>query len=335
MRSENHFNTHTMIGRAKEHAAQRKELMRASRKSDETEGYIDRYIHDPIAIVLSKFFIRLHISPNTITLLSLLFGVTGGLLFAPKDLFLNICGVLLQILGLILDCSDGQVARLTGNSTQFGRVLDGCVDSLNFSAVYIGIGLRMMNESIPFTNGIRWGCSIWLVVLFCAIYSHKGQSRMADCYRVTHLFFLNGKDRSELTSSASLKKEYQALPPGAPLYQKLYLRVYTSHTAKQERRTPKLQQLLRLANRCDDETFQRLALYYTGRSRQYIELTNVLTISLHAYLMYLLVLLDLPVVYFPVVILGLEALNVFMIHKYEQIAEAGAALFSDSEVSCK
>lgn len=294
------------------------EDLHSSRKSDDTDDLVDKYFHEPMALYLTRLFIRLDFSPNTVTLLSMLFGVSGGLLFYPQNRWLNLLGVLLQIFAAILDCSDGQVARMTGKKSELGRVLDGIVDGLNFAAVYAALGFRMMREAIPFTGGVLWGLWIWPVLLFCGVVSHSSQARMADYYRIVHLFFKSGKD---LARSSEIREELQASRESREWWSAGWQRFYLEYTKMQERSTPKLQRLLSAI--CDNEgTIPYGAdTAYTEQSHKIIQMTNLLTFSLRAYLLYILVLTGQHAFYFPFVILVMGLMKHDMIRRYERIAE--------------
>ena len=178
-----------------------KEQIYASRKAAETDSPFDRFVHNPVALVFSRLFIRLKIRPNVITLTSMGFGVTGAVFFAFRDWRLNLIGVLLQIMAAILDCCDGQVARLTKQTSRLGRVLDGLVDAVNFGAVYLALGIRMTGEPIPFTR-TNWGFWIWPILLLTSLVFHAGQCRMADYYRGVHLQFLEPETAAGFPSAA-------------------------------------------------------------------------------------------------------------------------------------
>jgi hypothetical protein len=45
----------------------------------------------------------------------------------------------------MLDCADGQVARLKGNGTRVGRIIDGLIDYVTAFAGFFGIGVALMN----------------------------------------------------------------------------------------------------------------------------------------------------------------------------------------------
>jgi hypothetical protein len=87
---------------------------------------------------LSSAFLRLGVSPNTVTALGLLaHAITAAIVFVlPADSALPaaaICLVGWQI-AFSLDCSDGQVARASGRQSPTGAVLDLIAD-------YLGHGL--------------------------------------------------------------------------------------------------------------------------------------------------------------------------------------------------
>ena len=169
-------------------------------------------------MLLTRFFIRIGWKPNAVTLLSLLFGVAGGVFFYPQSAWLNLVGIIFEIIAVILDCSDGQVARITNSSSQLGRFLDGMTDTANFSAVYIAIALRMMGEPIPFTD-TKWGVFAWIPIVITGL-CHARQARMADYYRGLHLNFLDPDNSANFTTSESIRAEL-AESKNTPLYNRL------------------------------------------------------------------------------------------------------------------
>lgn len=289
-----------------------------SRKSDDTDDLLDKHFHEPVALFFSRRFIKLGFSPNMITILSMVFGVFGAILFYPQSKMLNLFGILLQIFAAVLDCSDGQVARMTGKSTQLGRVLDGTVDGINFGAVYIALACRMMKEPIPFTDGVPWGGWIWLVVIFCGAISHSSQARMADYYRGVHLFFQKGND---LSRSSEILEEYQSARTEKKLWNQIWLRGYAFYTKMQEHASPKFQKLLSAINENDGIIPYGADTAYVEKSHRIIQMTNLLTFGLRAYLLYALLLAGLHAYYFPFVIIVMGLMKHDMIRRYERIAD--------------
>lgn len=289
-----------------------------SQKSDDTEDRFDTLAYGTLSMLSARFFVRKGISANTVTLLSLVVGVIGSVFFYPANVWINLIGVVIEYFAVVLDCADGQVARMTDTSSQLGRFLDGFVDTANFFAVYLVIALRMMNETIPFT-GVRWSWGI-IIVLLANGYCHGEQARMADYYRGLHLNFLHQDDAANFTSSKKIKAEI-AGSRNTPLYNRLYLRAYYVYTRAQERLAPNAQRLLKAIEESGGVISEELSDAYTSRSRRYIQLTNLLTFNLRAYVLYLLILAKLHPWFIPFNMIVLGGIMFYMISRYEKIAQ--------------
>ena len=294
------------------------EDLEISKKSDDTEDHVDTALYGPLSMVFAHFCIRTGISANAVTVLSLVLGVCGSVFFYPKNLALNLVGIIIEYFSVVLDSTDGEVARLTHTGSQLGRFLDGLVDSLNFLAVYIALGFRMTTELIPFT-GRKWGMIIWIVIIVSGLF-HAEQARMADYYRTLHLNFLHRDKNSDFISSDNIKAELAA-SKDTPLYNRIYLAVYYLYTSAQESRSPNMRRLINKMAEQGDALPDDLYETYTAKSRKYVQLTNVLTFNLRAYTLYLLVLLRLHPFFFPFNIIVLTAIEVYMVVRYEKIAK--------------
>ena len=292
---------------------------KASRKSGDTDDPVDVILYHPLAIRLSHMFIKAGWSANAVTLLSLFFGVGGSILFYSQNRWINLLGIALVVFAAVLDCCDGQIARLTHTSSQLGRVLDGTVDITNFLAIYIVLGLRMMKENIPFT-GTPWSFYIWIVIIV-AMYCHASQARMGDYYRGLHLYFLKGSSRANLARVKNLEEELASLPKGSPLYERIYRNIYLIYTKDQEKHTPNAQRLLDKLEEKDEFVPKDLAAAYITRSRRYIQMTNTLTYNMRAWTLFILLMLGLHAFFFLFVIIVLEVVKYVMIAKYEAIAK--------------
>ena len=295
--------------------------IQASRKSDETDDPIDVFVYDPIAIRLTYLFIKLGWSANTVTLLSLVFGVGGAVLLYPKDVLLNLLGIACEIFAAVLDCSDGQVARLSHTSTPFGRVLDGAVDMTNYIAIYLALGFRLMNETVPLTDKISIHLSwyIWIVIVMAMIF-HAGQARMADYYRGLHLYFLKGSSDAYMARSKNLRKELTDLPEGTSRFKKLYMKLYLLYTVVQETGAQHTQQILDKIDENGGGIPEELAKRYTDQSRKWIQITNVLSYNIRTYTLFLLLLLGKEIYFFLFVFIILQGLKYAMIARYETMA---------------
>lgn len=92
-----------------------------------------KYVSVNVAKPFSALFFSLNVSPNWVTTLSMLLALTAiALLFALPSRYLAgiLAGLVLQ-LSYTLDCSDGQVARLSGKASPQGAWLDLLMDRLS------------------------------------------------------------------------------------------------------------------------------------------------------------------------------------------------------------
>lgn len=92
-----------------------------------------RYL-EPVAGVFVKF----RITPNQISMLALIAGISCAFLFFQRQYLL---GSLALILSAIFDLVDGSVARMTDAHSNFGAVFDWIVDKYVDALVLLGIGL--------------------------------------------------------------------------------------------------------------------------------------------------------------------------------------------------
>jgi len=106
-----------------------KELRKICQESRyENEGgmpWFERNFYRRISIYFTKLFLKIGISANQATLLSLISALVGGffLIFANNTLYLLISALFL-ILYLIFDRVDGETARYTKMKSKFGKHFD-------------------------------------------------------------------------------------------------------------------------------------------------------------------------------------------------------------------
>ena len=131
---------------------------KASLKTVEIEETLDLLIYRPMGFFLVKAVQRTSVTPNQLTLTALLFGVLAGLSFAAGPGVAFVAGGIFYFLFNVLDCSDGQLARIKHNGTPAGRIIDGVADYIAGLAVLFGLG-------IGFTSGFQNPWLWWLLLL--------------------------------------------------------------------------------------------------------------------------------------------------------------------------
>src|SRR2546423_6200504 len=146
-----------------------------SDKGHAVEEWLDLHFFRPIGIRIARALYPTGISPDQITLWSLLIGLVAGHLFVYRDRWIDVIGFVLFIVSDVFDSADGQLARLRGTSTRFGRALDGINDNLRFVNLYFHLMYRLI------ASGFWWPGACLLVA--AAGLAHTFQSEAIDFVR--------------------------------------------------------------------------------------------------------------------------------------------------------
>lgn len=291
---------------------------RASLKSMDTEEHIDLYFYRPIGYAWAMIAKRLGITPNAITIASIFLGVGAGVCFYFNNIWWNLLGVLLLVWADSFDSADGQLARLTGQYSRLGRILDGLSGDIWFLAIYVAICLRE-NVTSEFFSSHHW--VIWVVAVTTGL-CHATQAAMADYYRQFHLYFLKGENGSELENASDLKRRYADMTWRHDFWSKLVMTFYLNYTIGQERRTPAMQKLREaLRRRYGNQTppqafrdeFRRLSL-------PLMKYTNILSFNVRTIALFAAILIfRMPWLYFAFELTVLNIILIYMVWRHERI----------------
>lgn len=299
--------------------------MRSTYKSMDTEEKWDIWVVRPIGFVEASICRRLHIHPNAITIVSILFGAASGYFFFPGNAEMVLVGTLLLFFANTLDSADGQLARMTKQYTMLGRVLDGFAGDVWFFFIYLFLMLRMATMPIPFTTE-EWGWLSFVLVAVCGLICHSTQCTMADYYRNIHLHFLAGRDYTELVRSSDLKARRLAIASWSGWFEWIWLYFYGGYTRKQERLTPQLQRLLQaVGERKASELPEEFLQEFRAKSLPLMPMTNILTFNSRFFALVIAMFLGMPWLYLFYELVVLTALYYYMRHRHETMC---AALYS-------
>jgi phosphatidylglycerophosphate synthase len=134
------------------------------------DSVIDAYFNRKVAKRFTRLFMKAGWSPNAITMLSLSVGFLAAGCFARGTYAAGVVGALLFQLSAIIDCCDGDVARLTFQESQFGERLDLIGDNVVHMAIFGALGWAgYLNGggALALTLGllamIGNGLSLWMV----------------------------------------------------------------------------------------------------------------------------------------------------------------------------
>jgi hypothetical protein len=282
-------------------------------KDRETEEFLDIYFYRPFGSVLAVASRRLGLSPNAVTILSMIVGVIAGHLFSYSSMRLTIAGIFLLILSDALDSADGQLARLTGKISRTGRILDGLAGNIVFISVYVNICLRYAAE-----GGSPWIFALGGAAGFC----HSFQAALADFYRNGYLHFVRGPGKCEMDSADSIQQQYRRLTWKENRMHKFLLLAYVGHMRQQEMVA---RQFMRLRTEVDARYGQAvpddLRLQYGRLSRPMIKYYNILTINTRVIALFIFLLLSVPYLYFVFELAVMNLLFIYVIVRQEQISE--------------
>lgn len=151
----------------------------------EFEGLVDRFFNRKVSRWFTRIFLAAGLSPNVITILATLVGLAAATCFGLGTYSAGIVAALLFQLAAIIDCCDGEVARLTFTESPFGAKLDIAMDNVVHMAIFAGIAagsyLRLAGTDgawVPLVLGsvavLGNGLSFWLVTRAQKIKSSSG-----------------------------------------------------------------------------------------------------------------------------------------------------------------
>ena len=307
-------------------------------KSSETEDWLDLHFVRPFCYYWALFFARLDIHPNTVTILSMFIGAGSAIFFGCasfyyigiEGLMFNLIAILLLCLADIFDCTDGQLARMTGKKSRLGRILDGVAGFAWFIPIYHAmvyrfylhhelefqwLGIEDTPENALIATGIAYALG-----LISGIMGLAGQQRLADYYIQVHLFFLKGEKGSELDNSQRQQEIFDQMDASTPAVERYFQKSYIDYTKKQEAVTPQFQHLMkRLREKygSTDNIPQEVRDEFRRHSLPVIKWNGLLTFNFRSAWLFLFCLLDVPVMNFVWEIVGMGLLYLYVNHRHE------------------
>ncbi|HZL17688.1 MAG TPA: CDP-alcohol phosphatidyltransferase family protein [Polyangia bacterium] len=128
----------------------------------------NRYVARPLAAVVIVPLARTRVTPNQVTLATLAVFLVGAALMAVgRGWGALIAGTAILEISYVLDCADGQLARLKGTSSPVGAHLDFLMDELKAFTLVAAVAVRLWQPA----HDWRWLLEglLGLVVVAAAI----------------------------------------------------------------------------------------------------------------------------------------------------------------------
>jgi CDP-L-myo-inositol myo-inositolphosphotransferase len=155
---------------------------------------IDRYIIRKISGFISGLLIRTPVTPNQVTIISLVIGIVAAVFFSHGAYKSTIIAGVFYFISTVFDQCDGEVARFKHMESDFGRIFDIIVDSIVNAAIVIGITIAIYKTNgsgLTIVAGLLAMMGIVISLLLTTYFSSKSKK---DTGTKEMLDKLNNKD---------------------------------------------------------------------------------------------------------------------------------------------
>lgn len=213
---------------------------KSSLKAVEVEEIFDLIIYRPLAFLFVKATYSTNLTPDQVSVAALLMGSVGGVMFGFGEYSYLLIGACLYFTSNILDCADGQIARLKKNGTKVGRVVDGFVDYIVSIFIFLGIAVGLSGQFRHYEINL-WGNAIlqWNPVTYIWVLSILGgissavQAFYFDFYRNKFLEIVYDKATNiieEIKEYEEEKKKFEENPYGSNFLEKFLINIYLRYS---------------------------------------------------------------------------------------------------------
>jgi hypothetical protein len=178
----------------------------------------------PLAAVLVWLLFYVPITPNQITFLSLAVALLAdaALLFCPGYTGLWSAALLLY-LAFVLDCTDGQLARLRSQTSSVGSYLDFLMDEIKAVALIAAVAGRLAIDRSPLPGAALWpglpvdSRVLWLGLGLCGVVvAASGISITTFMRRPEYFEAVHGKPSEKVPGFTALRAKEDAAPAPPP-----------------------------------------------------------------------------------------------------------------------
>jgi hypothetical protein len=116
------------------------------RKTIAHDGVVAYYVMRPLSLRMARALLETRVTPNQVTMVALICGVTGGLISGAGGYTATALAALLVWAGAVIDCVDGDLARLRLQGSRLGQWLDTLADDLTTFALLAGLGVGLYRD---------------------------------------------------------------------------------------------------------------------------------------------------------------------------------------------
>jgi|GEM_PF-900826 len=110
-------------------------------EKNRSDAYWTRWVLRPLSYPISWLFLQWGWSANAVSYLSAVVAILGGVLLSLPYFRFQVVGAILLNLFAVLDCADGNVARITGTTGPWGAWADALGGYVAYVAALLGAGM--------------------------------------------------------------------------------------------------------------------------------------------------------------------------------------------------
>ncbi len=111
-----------------------------------TDGLWSIYVNRRLSGLLTRVLVKLPITPNQVTICSFLIGLVACWFFWHGGYWHGVFAAIIYQASIIVDLSDGEVARLKFLQSRLGALLDSMCDSIVYAGIFISMALALARQ---------------------------------------------------------------------------------------------------------------------------------------------------------------------------------------------
>ena len=185
-----------------------------AKRTQEIEEATNLYFIHPISRAFVTRFARWGVPPNAVSVLGMMLGAAAAMAYYAYAFWpMAVLGFVLMIGWHVMDGADGQLARLTGQTSEIGTVLDGLCDYGTFILVYLSLALASAQVL---------GSWVWLVAVLAGL-SHAAHAGAYEFERQSYGFWVHGKASARLITPDVFRRKLQDRTGAVRLFEYLHL----------------------------------------------------------------------------------------------------------------
>lgn len=131
-----------------------------------SDGTMTACLYRPLSYPVSWFFLRLSVSPNAVTCISMVFCAAAFILSLFQSTAFHWTAIAFFFVFAVLDCTDGNMARTIKEKSVYGSWIDAVGGYLAYSTQLFAIGLSCYASTCDTIFGVSlpWGRATWILV---------------------------------------------------------------------------------------------------------------------------------------------------------------------------